>query len=123
MLNNITFIVTRIIIINLVSLFIPFQVVCDPPCDNGACIANDTCNCAQGYTGETCSEIGRSQTVWFNKRLQLNAMCAVDTLHYGNFNSNYQTHYVPMDKLEKHAENNTLHCKHSISGVDNLVRY
>ena len=37
--------------------------MCDPPCDNGACIANDTCKCAEGYTGKTCSEIGRSQIV------------------------------------------------------------
>ena len=29
-------------------------VVCSEPCVNGACVANDTCNCAEGYTGSTC---------------------------------------------------------------------
>ena len=38
--------------------------MCDPPCDNGACIANDTCKCAEGYTGKSCSEIGRSQIIF-----------------------------------------------------------
>ena len=31
-------------------------VICDPPCVQGACVANDTCNCAEGYTGERCTE-------------------------------------------------------------------
>ena len=35
-------------------------VVCDPPCENGVCVANDTCNCAAGYQGERCTEQGRS---------------------------------------------------------------
>jgi hypothetical protein len=30
-------------------------VVCDPPCENSACIATDSCFCAQGYVGDTCS--------------------------------------------------------------------
>ena len=62
--------------------------MCDPPCDNGACIANDTCKCAEGYTGKTCSEIGRSQIVdlifvlldsyMYTPTMlsQINAMCA-----------------------------------------------
>ena len=33
-------------------------VVCDPPCENGACIGNNTCNCAAGFSGERCNEIG-----------------------------------------------------------------
>ncbi len=33
-------------------------VLCDPPCENGACVATNTCSCASGYEGETCSEIG-----------------------------------------------------------------
>ena len=33
-------------------------VVCDPPCVNGACVANDTCNCATGFQGERCTEQG-----------------------------------------------------------------
>ena len=35
-----------------------YIVVCDPPCVQGACIANDTCNCAEGYTGQRCTEPG-----------------------------------------------------------------
>jgi len=31
-------------------------VICDPPCENGACVANDTCNCQDGYMGDTCSQ-------------------------------------------------------------------
>ena len=33
-------------------------VTCDPPCVQGACVANNTCNCAEGYTGERCTEPG-----------------------------------------------------------------
>jgi len=35
---------------------ISLPVVCDPPCDNGVCVSNDTCSCSEGYTGETCDE-------------------------------------------------------------------
>ena len=31
-------------------------VVCDPPCENGICVANDTCNCTTGYEGDRCTE-------------------------------------------------------------------
>ena len=31
-------------------------VVCDPPCENGVCVSNDTCSCSEGYTGEICDE-------------------------------------------------------------------
>ena len=31
-------------------------VVCDPPCENGVCVSNDTCSCSEGYTGDTCDE-------------------------------------------------------------------
>ena len=31
-------------------------VVCDPPCENGICVVNDTCNCTIGYEGKQCSE-------------------------------------------------------------------
>ena len=33
--------------------------MCDPPCENGICAANNTCNCAAGYQGERCTEEGR----------------------------------------------------------------
>ena len=36
-----------------------YVVVCDPPCVQGACVANDTCNCMMGYVGERCDEAGR----------------------------------------------------------------
>ena len=41
-------------------VFSPFlaAVVCDPPCDNGVCAANDTCQCPSGYSGPTCSQPG-----------------------------------------------------------------
>ena len=36
-------------------------VVCNPPCANGTgvCVANNTCSCAPGYFGDTCSEQGK----------------------------------------------------------------
>lgn len=37
-----------------------FIVICDPPCVQGACVANDTCNCVMGYIGERCTEAGKS---------------------------------------------------------------
>ena len=39
-------------------------VICDPPCDFGACVANDTCICSEGYNGSTCSEIGKYRLVF-----------------------------------------------------------
>ena len=34
---------------------------CNPPCANGTgvCVANNTCSCAPGYFGDTCSEQGK----------------------------------------------------------------
>ena len=37
-----------------------YTVVCNPPCENGACVANDTCSCSAGYVGARCNETGRS---------------------------------------------------------------
>ena len=31
-----------------------YTVVCNPPCENGACVANDTCSCSAGYEGVRC---------------------------------------------------------------------
>ena len=36
------------------SLFSSHAVVCNPPCANGVCIANDSCYCP-GFSGPTCS--------------------------------------------------------------------
>lgn len=33
-------------------------VVCDPPCENGACVSNDTCSCSTGFEGERCTDAG-----------------------------------------------------------------
>ena len=38
-------------------------VICNPSCVNGACIANDTCQCAMGYTGQICTEPGGLMTM------------------------------------------------------------
>lgn len=35
-----------------------FAVICEPPCENGACVDNNTCTCSDGYIGPTCSELG-----------------------------------------------------------------
>ena len=32
------------------------SVVCDPPCENGVCVQNDTCSCSEGFGGNTCAE-------------------------------------------------------------------
>ena len=36
-------------------------VVCNPPCayGTGVCVAKNTCSCAPGYFGDTCSEQGK----------------------------------------------------------------
>ena len=54
--------VTLSIHVNQCSSFVPTSVVCDPPCENGACVANDTCNCADGYEGERCTDRGEFAT-------------------------------------------------------------
>ena len=36
------------------SVLSDHAVVCDPPCANGVCIANDSCYCP-GFSGPTCS--------------------------------------------------------------------
>lgn len=42
-----------------------YAVVCDPPCENGACVSNNTCSCATGFEGEQCTEAGNiSQSLW-----------------------------------------------------------
>ena len=30
--------------------------VCNPPCVSGVCVETNTCQCADGFTGETCDE-------------------------------------------------------------------
>ena len=46
---------------NLTRAYVKFicVVICEPPCEQGACVANDTCNCAEGYIGERCTEPGQ----------------------------------------------------------------
>ncbi|XP_065905349.1 sushi domain-containing protein 2-like isoform X2 [Dysidea avara] len=39
-----------------VLLELSYPIVCEPPCVQGACVANDTCNCVMGYVGERCNE-------------------------------------------------------------------
>ena len=43
------------------ALPLTLTVVCNPPCANGTgvCVANNTCSCAPGYFGDTCSEQGK----------------------------------------------------------------
>ena len=36
-------------------------VVCTIRCEYGVCVANDTCKCADGYSGTYCSEPGMSE--------------------------------------------------------------
>ena len=35
-------------------------VICDPPCQNGTCVANNTCNCQAGFQGDRCEGIGKN---------------------------------------------------------------
>ena len=41
--------------------FLSSAVVCVPACENGACIATNSCLCTEGYIGNTCSEPGQGQ--------------------------------------------------------------
>ena len=36
--------------------FLHITVICSPPCEFGICVSNDTCSCADGYTGDTCAD-------------------------------------------------------------------
>lgn len=38
--------------------------VCNPKCENGVCIANDTCSCSAGFTGQACTEKGNGLRVF-----------------------------------------------------------
>ena len=41
------------------TVYVPAaSVVCDPTCDHGVCISTNSCNCAAGYSGPTCSVPG-----------------------------------------------------------------
>lgn len=40
-------------------------VVCNPQCENGVCIANGTCSCSAGFTGQVCTEKGSSLHVLY----------------------------------------------------------
>ena len=35
--------------------------MCDPPCENGVCVSNDTCSCSEGYMGDICNEFVASE--------------------------------------------------------------
>ncbi len=50
-----------VVITNLTEVHVKFicAVICEPPCVQGACVANDTCNCVEGYIGERCTESGQ----------------------------------------------------------------
>ena len=37
--------------------------MCDSGCGKGACVCNNTCYCAEGYTGHRCTEKGESTYV------------------------------------------------------------
>ena len=41
-------------------------VVCNPPCENGACVANDTCSCSAGYEGVRCNETGKYFLLYYD---------------------------------------------------------
>ena len=41
-------------------------VVCEPACQNGACIANDTCQCSMGYSGTQCDRIDNPRSCDLN---------------------------------------------------------
>ena len=41
-------------------LFYCVTVVCNPPCQNGGCVDNNTCRCSEGYIGCTCDTVGKN---------------------------------------------------------------
>ena len=43
----------------LIHMSLSLLAVCDPPCENGVCLPNNTCNCAAGFSVEDrCTEPG-----------------------------------------------------------------
>ena len=45
-------------ICNEFDVFCIIAVTCHPPCENGACVATNTCVCTDGYIGDTCFTAG-----------------------------------------------------------------
>ena len=43
-----------------------YPIVCHPVCENGgSCVANDTCSCPVGYSGDRCTEPGAELNVMY----------------------------------------------------------
>ena len=55
------YIYVHIYLCSTYAVSLTLAVVCNPPCANGTgvCVANNTCSCAPGYFGKTCSEQGK----------------------------------------------------------------
>ena len=43
--------------------------MCLPLCENGACVATNTCLCTDGYIGDSCSTAGTTVTVYVASHL------------------------------------------------------
>ena len=86
------------------TVYVAALVVCDPTCDHGVCISTNSCNCAAGYSGPTCSMPGELiyQTffnvyLYCNITLRITMYCTTAMCTYTHYNSNEVT-YRQTDK-------------------------
>jgi len=47
-------------------------VVCDPLCQNGVCLSNNTCQCSDGFQGERCTIPGKLMFLWYQRKYYWN---------------------------------------------------
>ena len=47
-------------------------VVCNPPCQNGACVDSNTCCCSEGYIGHTCDIVGKNTNLLQSNSVYVN---------------------------------------------------
>ena len=66
------------------------SVVCDPTCDHGVCISTNSCNCAAGYSGPTCSVPGE----FMHQTVCTVYLCITMDNHVMYYSYEMYTHYV-----------------------------
>ena len=58
MIMHVMYVDNVLYVYSIYCFILYYVVICDPPCAHGACVANNTCNCAKGYSGARCTEPG-----------------------------------------------------------------
>ena len=83
--------------------------MCDPACENGACVANDTCKCSEGYEGEQCTEKGMKTVIYIIIMQSLKIIVCT-----------FQTVYTECDIKD---EDGTEICKNGATCIQHVLTY